>query len=324
MNLKSPAADVGVIVGRFQTPALTTAHCDLIQSIAARHKKFVIVLGISPVLCSLNNPLDFTSRKAMILERYPSTTILSIADVNSDEVWSRTLDQRLREIHPTESILLYGGRDSFIKHYSGQFTTVEMENERPEISGTQAREDAAHDVRCSEDFRRGVIYATRNQYRKSIVTVDVAITRVVDPKGQSMEVLLGRKATEKKFRFIGGFAEPTSESYEADARREVQEETGCAIDVLTHIGSYLIDDWRFRNERDKIKTIFYEGSYAHGPVRAADDIAEVRWFDVTKLSHEHVIDTHHCLLDAFLEHIGEINVSTRSRIDGLVESEQAV
>lgn len=36
LNIKGPEADLGVIVGRFQTPYLTTGHTELIETVRSR------------------------------------------------------------------------------------------------------------------------------------------------------------------------------------------------------------------------------------------------------------------------------------------------
>jgi bifunctional NMN adenylyltransferase/nudix hydrolase len=65
-------ADVGILVGRFQVPQLTQGHIDLIQQVVENHSKTIIFLGLSPLKCSLRNPLDFETRKQLILDKFPS------------------------------------------------------------------------------------------------------------------------------------------------------------------------------------------------------------------------------------------------------------
>jgi len=51
------------------------------------------------------------------------------------------LDNIIRSIiNPRDSVMLYGGRDSFISHYDGSFPTKEVE---PTVyySGTKVREE---------------------------------------------------------------------------------------------------------------------------------------------------------------------------------------
>ncbi len=146
MNVKTPAGECGVIIGRFQTPYLTIAHKEMIETVRAKHPKFVIVLGVARHIPSKINPMDFATRAAMIQETYPGTIVLPINDVREDKDWSVNLDVMLRSIMPTERIILYGGRDSFVGHYKGNHLSVELE-EKPQISSTQVRQEAFHNIR---------------------------------------------------------------------------------------------------------------------------------------------------------------------------------
>lgn len=288
MKEKTDRTDAGVIVGRFQVPHLHEAHLELIRSVRERHPITVIVLGLSPTLVTRNNPLDFESRKQMILDAFPDVTVLFLKDVPDDADWSRKLDQILHDAYPTATFALYGGRASFVSLYTGKHRTVEMEREQELfVSGTELRREASRRAKASADFRAGVVFAAFNQYPKCFPTVDVAIYNADGTK-----LLLARKPHEKEHRFFGGFADPGSPSFEADARREVQEECGVEISDPIYVGSALIDDWRYRNEVDKIKTLLFRATYLSGRPEAADDIAEARWFEVKALTPEHFVAAH--------------------------------
>ena len=276
--------DVGVIVGRFQVNELHDAHRQIIDFVLKNHKKVIVFLGVSPTLTTKNNPLDYVSRKEMILQSYPNVTVMPIPDHPSDEEWSKELDGRIREACPINSVLLYGGRDGFVKYYHGKFATTEIE-QTVFISGTEVRKEVSREVRPSADFRSGVIYAAYNQYAKVFATVDVAILK-------EEKILLGRKPTQEKFRFLGGFADPTDNSYEESARREVEEESGIEVDDIIYLGSCKIDDWRYRNEEDKIITHFFTAKYSSGDPKATDDIAELRWYDLKELKEEIFVKEH--------------------------------
>lgn len=271
---ESPPADVGVIVGRFQVHELHEAHKELIKSVCEAHGKVLIFLGLSPARVTRNNPLDFESRKQMILDVFPQVNVLYIKDVKSDKVWSDSLDQQITDlVGPGQSVTLYGSRDCFISHYSGKYPTEELIQE-VFVSGTETRKAISKKVKNTPEFRAGVIWAAYNQYPKVFATVDVAILNEDESK-----ILLARKTGEDQYRFIGGFAEPNSETYEQDARREVQEESGIEITDPKYIGSFYIDDWRYRQEVDRIKTILFVCKYQFGRPVAGDDVCEVRWFE---------------------------------------------
>lgn len=288
---------MGVIVARFQTPYLTPGHRELIETVRARHRKFAIVLGIARVVPSRSNPLDHITRYKMIQDAYPGTLVYGIPDNRSDKLWSENLDMILRMYHPHEKIVLYGGRDSFVPHYSGKFPAVELDSALSE-SGTQLRMEAFHEVRETEDFRRGVCYATANQYSKKVVCVDAAVIDV----GKAFRVLLAQKKEDgEKWRFIGGHMD--QKTAEAAVRKEVSEEAGCSVDDVKYIGSAIIDDWRYRGNVDSIFTLFYEAKYVFGPVRAGDDVDRVQWFHWTDLTEDMFVDEHKVLFRMYRDHL---------------------
>ena len=293
----SKTYDVGVIVGRFQVNELHSAHIDLIQSVCNEHPKVVIFLGLSPCLVTKNNPLDFESRKQMIIETFPQVIVLYIKDMKSDQEWSKELDTRIADVvSPTQSVVLYGSRDSFISFYSGKYETQELIQETY-ISGSEIRKLISKKVKNAPEFRAGVIWAAHNQYPKCYPTVDIAIFNEDGTK-----LLLARKANETGYRFIGGFSDPKSPSYEADARREVSEETGLEITDPLYIGSFKIDDWRYKKEQDCIKTLFFKCKVMFGRPQANDDIYEVRWFNIAELKEDVFVQEHKILFQALIKH----------------------
>ncbi len=137
------------------------------------------------------------------------------------------------------------------------------------------------------------MFASAYRYPVSFQTVDAAI---MDNLGR---VLLARKPDELNWRFVGGFVATTDESLEHAARREVSEECGgIETDEYEYIGSYRIDDWRYRNEGDKIMTAFFKCKFIFGQVKAQDDIAELIWVGFANLHKTMIEPEHHPLLEA--------------------------
>jgi bifunctional NMN adenylyltransferase/nudix hydrolase len=283
------SADIGVIVGRFQVHDLHDAHLGLINAVRERHKKVILFLGVPATLSTRNNPLDFVSRKSMVQEKFPDLTILSLPDMASDEKWSKLLDARIREVASVGSVLLYGGRESFIQYYFGAFETEDL-GTLASTSGTAMRLEISHLVKPTVDFRAGAIYAAYNQYPKVYPTVDIAIF-----KGN--QLLLVRKPSEDLFRFPGGFSDPTDESFEQAARREVMEETALEVGDLIYLGSARIDDWRYRREIDKPISLFFKTDVLFGTVKAQDDIAEAKFFDFAAVTPEMIVAEHRPLFE---------------------------
>lgn len=292
--------DVGVIVGRFQVPQLHDGHIQLIEHVTQRHKKVIVVLGVSPLMNTTNNPLDFESRRQMIHDTYPNVVVLYIKDIHNDQAWSTILDSLIGDVvTPTQSVVLYGGRDSFIKAYTGKYHTFELVQEG-HLSGSEVRDIVRQESRRSEDFRAGVIWASANRFPTVYACVDVAIFK----KNYTL-IGLGQKTHETKWRLIGGFSDPGSPTFEHDAYREVAEETGMGLTGLTYLGSFTVNDWRYNNEPDVLRTLLFRGT-TEDIGKAADDIAAFQWFDVEKLRtnyHKVIIPNHIPLIERVLESV---------------------
>jgi bifunctional NMN adenylyltransferase/nudix hydrolase len=122
-------------------------------------------------------------------------------------------------------------------------------------------------------------------------TVDVVIER-------NGKLLLGRKPHQQKFRFIGGFSDPAFDnSYEDAAKRETKEETGLIVESVKYLGSARIDDPRYRGTEDCIITHLFLAIAWTGEPIAADDIAELKWFDRSEIGEKDFVQEHHVLLD---------------------------
>ena len=292
--MKEKSTDVGVIVGRLQCHKLTDAHKDVIQYVCDQHHKVVIFLGLSPCKCTVNNPLDFEARKQMLSVSFPEVTILYIKDCASDQVWSKNLDAQIRDvIGPTTKATLYGSRDSFLINYVGSFPTKELIHDKF-VSASELRRQISAKVKATEDFRAGVIWAINNQFPKVYPCVDICVFNQ-----EKTKILVARKPQENKWRFIGGFVDPQDISFEAAARREVKEEAGIEIGDLEYVGSASINDWRYKNEVDKVKTLFFESVYVFGAPKADDDIAELFWLDLIEkgLNSADFVEEHKILVE---------------------------
>lgn len=254
---------------------------------------------MSQLKSSVSNPLDFEARKQMILAEFPNVIVSYVKDTKCDKIWSKNLDGLITDlITPNQKVTLYGSRDSFIPYYSGRFKTVELHSDK-QISATEVREKAAANCINSPEFRAGVVWSTFNQYPAVISTVDIAIFNE-----DYSQVLLGRKPNESNFRFIGGFSDTNSISFEADAKREAMEETSLEVSTPEYIGSFNIDDWRYRKDKNKIRTLFFFAKKVYGKEKASDDIQEVKWFKLKDLSINDLEKEHHVLLESLKLRIG--------------------
>lgn len=288
-----------VVIARFQTPYLHEGHRHLLDAIRTKHRRLVVVLGVSPAKGSRRNPYDFYTRERMLKKAYPDVFVLPLADHPSDAVWSANLDGLLHDAFPGESFLLYGGRNSFLSVYNGGLPVQELPEHHPH-SATAIRAEQADTVLDSEDFRLGINYAVHNAYVKVYPTVDVAVF-----KEERTQLLLGRKRGRSEWRLPGGFADASDADFESAARRELTEECGdIETGTMQYIGSAKIDDWRYRTEEDKIITLLFATDLLYGRPQAADDLMQVEWAAVDDL--QGMVDTakiaaeHHPLIRLLL------------------------
>ncbi len=294
------AADIGVIVGRWQVDDLHEAHTRLIEEVRAQHKKVILFVGLSDILGGIVDPLDYPTRAAMLLHHYPDVTVLPITDTGCDTEWSGNLDTAIRAVCPIGEPLLYGGCDSFVPHYNGKFPTVELDALR-HPRGTDIRKEVGREVRASSDFRAGVIYSTFNQYQRLMMVVDIAAihTQVGEDLRPHSSVLLGRKKGDKGLRFPGGFVNVGDGSLEAATRRECHEETGVFPETVEYLGSFPVADSRM-GPRDGMMSAFYLGHVMAGAgrVEAKDDLDEAVWVPVEKLREHRWYENHAPMFEA--------------------------
>ena len=302
MKIKNEIYDCGIIIGRFQVAELHEAHKELINSVKSFHQRVIIVLGLANVIGTQSNPLGFEARRQMIQEDYPDIDIVYLKDYKSDKLWSKKLDEIVHDlIGPTQTAVLYGSRDSFIKYYFGKLPTLELVATKV-VSGSEIRERLAKKATSSYDWRAGAIWQAFNQYRKVYPTVDAAIQR--DGK-----ILFVKKPNEDNWRFPGGFADVNSLSYEDDVIREAKEETGLTCTNPVYIGSFKIDDWRYRDGIDCIRSILFLLNAADNneTTEVADDLkgGNCKWFNINELDELNIEKEHVILFRALKKYIGE-------------------
>ena len=137
-------------------------------------------------------------------------------------------------------------------------------------------------------YRKGVVAACSSRYPTVYPTVDCAIF-----EDESFQILwLARKKDEDLFRFVGGFADPKDDGFEASALREAKEETGMECEIVDWIGSCKIDDWRYREEEDKIITNLFALKKVFGKVLAQDDIFQLKAVSIDLFSEENIQPEH--------------------------------
>ncbi|MEM0939217.1 MAG: NUDIX hydrolase [Bacteroidota bacterium] len=263
-------------------------------------RKSLFLLGISPIK-GKRNPFDYYTRERMLKSKFGELVVLPLKDRPEDLKWSKNIDHLLNETFPGETFILYGSRDSFIPYYTGSFSTMELPAGRVNITATEIRNQYADKIFDSIDFRAGIIYGLHNQYLKVYPTVDIAIFR-----NNRSQVLLAQKAINDKWRFIGGFTDPSGESYELAALRELKEEVGpIEVSDMTYETSLRMDDWRYQSEEDKIITLFFTCDFISGIPTAKDDIATVKRFKLSEIIESEFSPEHTKLLKLLISKYNE-------------------
>lgn len=313
--LETKDTKYGVVIGRFQVDQLHEGHIDLIKRVADQFPKTIILLGTTPSIRNTrNNPLSYIIRKRMIEELFPDIIIHQLKDEPTNEGWSKQVDSIITKLIGIDKAVLFGSRDSFIPSYTTKkYPTFELPNRFPD-SGTRIRNEIAQNPIHSTEFRKALIYSAYSRYPTTFMCVDVACIRPELDAGCDgnnhiigFEILLGRKKTDPidKWRFFGGFVDP-NETLEHAASREIREEAG-NIEVSTpkYVGSFPIDDYRYRSEVDNITSALFVCDYVFGKTEPTDDLAggEVKWFDLNEDLTKHVIDSHQQFIKPILEKV---------------------
>jgi len=287
-TMKNPLT-LGVVIGRFQVPDLHEGHRHLIDTAFRRSDAVLILIGSRKGFPTDRNPLPYRVREAMLRDAYPDAVILELPDHPSNGSWSETVDRIVAETAPGAEAMLYGSRDSFVGSYSGTHPIIVI----PELghhSGTGLRDEAGKTIRTSTDFRAGLIHAQYVREPISYQTVDIAVVRHGD-----QAVLLGKKSVSKGLWLIGGFVDPKDRSLEQAALRELSEEAGkLNTHELHYLGSYRMNDFRYRGESDLIMTALFAAYHLSGNPCARDDIEAVEWVPFRKLADR--VDPEHRIL----------------------------
>lgn len=282
----------GVVPMRLQVPDLHDGHRAILEKALTENAHVLVLLGVTQTRLTNEDPLDYATREYMLQATYSQIVVAPIDDCSDDEYWSILLDNIIIEKTNGGEVTLYGSRDSFIGKYSGKFKTSSFEEVKG-VSGTMIRQSICQEFPKTFEGRRGIIYASEHKHPTAYPTIDAAIFR-----SDFHSILLGRKKGEKKFRFIGGFFDPTKdESYEHTAIRELREEApGIAVDGISSF-TYVTsrkqqDDWRYRKTNDCITTILFYSICQFGHLQAGDDIEQLEWFPFTPETMDGMVNEH--------------------------------
>lgn len=299
---------VGVVIGRWQTSNLHKGHLHVLDTADKENDELIILIGVSPVSYVKYNPLDYETRKFMLMQEFPNATVLPCYDKGEDTAWSKQIDYIISKEFPKAEFTLYGGRDSSLGHYEGicfkrEITDYPAVNE----SSTKIRSEIASfpsNIHTKE-FREGAIYAVEKSFPRIVPTVDIA------PVFADM-LLLGRKPERTKWVFPGGFVDLEDECLEQAALRELSEEVKGLAEILDkhslhYVCSRKVNDYRYKKYDTIHTTLFLYNLGNHTwnnqiEITAGDDLEEVKFFTLRE-AVDVISDNHRELLYALLNHL---------------------
>lgn len=266
---------VGAVVARFQIDELHAGHQMLLETAGLKSDVLCVVLALNENRGSKRNPLDFVTRKLMVEawareELSIPVVVLSQHDQPQDDVWSKNLDRLLIDTFPGAHITLYGGRDSFLKHYEGNLGTVDITTSGVTVaSSTSRRQRIASQPGRTAEFRRGVIYGAHDNWPRLFMCVDIALI-----SGNTLYV--GKRNNEDGYRFFGGFVDQKDKNLEAAAARELHEEAGVYA-APKYVGSFHVSDYRYKEpDEGQVMTALFLAQLPPNVVPlAGDDIDEI-------------------------------------------------
>ncbi len=128
-------------------------------------------------------------------------------------------------------------------------------------------------------------------HRNPALSVDV----VVVDGNKILLVKRGQPPHQGKWALPGGFVE-YGETVEAAARREIQEETGMAIDLSEILGVYSDPE---RDPRGHTVSVVFVGKMVGGQLQGGDDAADTKWYDVNDLREERLAFDHEMIVQDF-------------------------
>lgn len=281
-----PKPDLAVVIGRFQVPRLTQGHRDFLWWASQQGQKLLILVGHSQAPLDKRNPLDLATRLRMFEHTWLFGEAQGLADCQTDEAWSASIDALIGD----RSAVICGGRDSCLTHYRGKHETRQFESRNDLPSGTEVRSRITYPL-DTEDFRAGMVYAQNKRFPAVYPVVDIAAF-------YGPYVLLGKRDNEDGWRLPGGHVDPTDQSYEAAALRELREETGLASpEKLTYGGSYPVPAWKLRGSGDAMMTTLFRADFLRGITPTPGyDLDVVQWCPYI-VAHAIILPEHVHLLE---------------------------
>ena len=258
------------------------------------------IIDVKRGACTAEQPLRPNQRQDILRghRKLFDAGVTEHLHIRDNERWSLLLDETINKLMPegTTHVALFIAK-SLADKYVGEYTPVVMED----IPGlTDVSAPVTVKPSTTNDFRQGIMYAEQRAFPLVYSTVDIGI---ID---RSLKfVLLGRKQNEKKWRFPGGFVDPTDDSKESAWLRELGEEVPNGIlsfySDVEYVCSTIVPDCRYPG-RDKIMTTMFGAivDFDVDKLEAGDDLVEVQLFGISDDLFNIITEDHHPALKKFL------------------------
>ena len=288
-NGNNDATAVAVLM-TLQTPSIDEFCKNIVMGIQKDNPAayMILVVKTPAVKSTKDSPLSYESVEWMARCSFDGLfkEIRSLKECNDPEKWCKDLDALLPEnctIYELDDLCLHSRKyeENSGKHPIVVLSTGLDEHER------MLRETVDTETQ-NFDYRRGAQAALNSQYDSVYPTVDC----VIFSDDSLSHMYMVKKPDEKRWRFVGGFSDPSDTSYSCAARREAKEETGMECVCFDWIGSTKIDDWRYRNERNKIITNIFAMKVVSGEAKADDDVSEIELKNIDELTFDDIQPEH--------------------------------
>ncbi len=248
--------NIGVIVGRFQSPYLTDGHRTLLQEAYKESDEVAIFLLNNEIPFSDSNPIPYDLREKMILDyvrrefKEKKTQFYCLPDQKYASKLMFSIDQTLTAAHTNQAkFTLYGGDKSLAIQYQGIAEVKIVGTNYHSCTAKDARNEAYDLESINVNFLQGVIHALN--YRRVVCHNYIVSILLYQDESGNIFCLAKNDTRLKKYIFPLTPVTSTYGSYEEQSMAEMKKllKDGVVTDG-SHIVSKRIDDWRFRHTSD--------------------------------------------------------------------------
>lgn len=284
---------------------------EIFKHMKETYSEYIIVLNDPYYKFSDQNLLPATITKnlfetSFLYYKSAPNQIFILGDQPNNDLWSNELDEIIQEFESVDgNEIVFLNRNYYEKYVSNKYNHIfiEFEVEIPEFGFNK--------IRDIESFFLGLQWADKKTYPAAIPTVDIGLILIIDRKYQ---LVLGVKKDDPYHHLIGGFVDPTDDSYEDAAVRELSEEVNHYANKsdLQYLTSEKIHDWRYKNLKHNIITHLYILKYNHNDsaiiarhLKACDDLVDLVITPLDEIKIDDIVPHHRNLITEIINNINK-------------------